>query len=40
MANQNPEQIVRDKIDEMLKSSGWVLQSNKKSILMKVKGKP
>ncbi len=25
--NQNPEQIARDKIDELLRSSGWVVQS-------------
>ena len=30
MVNQNPEQIVRDKIDEMLKASGWAVQNNKK----------
>jgi len=30
MVNQNPEQIARDKIDEMLKASGWAVQSNKK----------
>ena len=28
--NQNPEQIARDKIDEMLKASGWSVQGNKK----------
>ena len=26
MVNQNPEQIARDKIDEMLKASGWEVQ--------------
>lgn len=26
MPNQNPEQIARDKIDEMLKASGWIVQ--------------
>ncbi len=31
MVNQNLEQIARDKIDEMLKASGWEVQ-NKKSI--------
>jgi len=30
MVNQNPEQIARDKIDEMLKASGCAVQSNKK----------
>lgn len=29
MANQNPEQIARDKIDKMLNLSGWVVQSQK-----------
>ncbi|HHJ19318.1 MAG TPA: DEAD/DEAH box helicase [Gammaproteobacteria bacterium] len=28
--NQNPEQIARDKIDELLKASGWSVQDNKK----------
>lgn len=27
MLNQNPEQIARDKIDQMLRDSGWVIQS-------------
>ena len=27
MANQNPEQIARDKIDAMLIASGWLVQS-------------
>ena len=27
--NQNPEQIVRDKIDQMLIDAGWVVQSKK-----------
>ncbi len=27
MPNQNPEQIARDKIDEMLRASGWKVQS-------------
>lgn len=26
-ANQNPEQLVRDKIDKMLLASGWQIQS-------------
>ncbi|WP_020413046.1 DEAD/DEAH box helicase family protein [Microbulbifer variabilis] len=30
MVNQNPEQIARDKIDQMLETAGWVVQSNKK----------
>ena len=29
MYNQNPEQIARDKIDEMLIEAGWVVQSKK-----------
>jgi type I restriction enzyme R subunit len=28
--NQNPEQIARDKIDQMLKASGWLVQSKDK----------
>ncbi len=32
--NQNPEQIARDKIDSLLKESGWVIQ-NKSSINLK-----
>ena len=28
--NQNPEQIARDKIDEMLRQAGWEVQSKKK----------
>ena len=28
--NQNPEQIARDKIDQMLIESGWLLQSKDK----------
>ncbi|MFA0812950.1 type I restriction endonuclease subunit R [Microbulbifer epialgicus] len=30
MVNQNPEQIARDKIDQMLEAAGWVVQSIKK----------
>jgi len=30
MANQNPEQIARDKIDALLEASGWAVQSAKK----------
>ena len=29
-ANQTPEQAARDKIDEMLSQSGWVVQDKKK----------
>lgn len=29
MVNQNPEQIARDKIDQMLEKAGWVIQSKK-----------
>jgi type I restriction enzyme R subunit len=29
VANQNPEQLVRDRIDKMLLASGWVVQSKK-----------
>ncbi len=29
IANQNPEQLVRDKIDKMLLASGWLVQSKK-----------
>ena len=28
--NKNPEQIARDKIDEMLQQAGWIVQSKKK----------
>jgi type I restriction enzyme, R subunit len=28
--NQNPEQIARDKIDQMLIESGWLVQSKDK----------
>ena len=28
--NQNPEQIARDQIDEMLRQSGWEVQSKNK----------
>ncbi len=28
-SNQNPEQIARDQIDELLKQSGWLVQSYK-----------
>jgi type I restriction enzyme R subunit len=30
MANQNPEQIARDRIDQLLAQSGWVIQDFKK----------
>lgn len=29
-ANQNPEQIARDKIDVMLREAGWSVHSKKK----------
>jgi hypothetical protein len=29
MPNQNPEQIARDNIDQMLTASGWIVQSKK-----------
>ncbi len=29
-ANQNPEQVARDKIDALLEASGWVVQHAKK----------
>lgn len=29
-ANQNPEQLVRDRIDKMLSASGWLIQSKTK----------
>lgn len=28
--NQNPEQIARDKIDQMLIAAGWLVQSKEK----------
>jgi len=36
--NQNPEQIARDKIDEMLGEAGWLVQSKKKVDLSAGKG--
>lgn len=36
--NQNPEQIARDKIDEMLREAGWLVQSKKKVDLSAGKG--
>jgi len=36
--NQNPEQIARDKIDQMLIAAGWVVQSKKKVDLAANKG--
>ena len=36
--NQNPEQIARDKIDQMLIDAGWVVQSKKKVNLAANKG--
>ena len=29
MPNQNPEQLARDKIDQLLLASGWVIQDKK-----------
>jgi len=37
-SNQNPEQIARDKIDEMLQEAGWLVQSKKKVDLSAGKG--
>ncbi len=31
--NQNPEQIARDRIDEMLRQAGWIVQSKKEADL-------
>lgn len=36
--NQNPEQIARDKIDEMLREAGWLVQSKSKVDLSVGKG--
>lgn len=36
--NQNPEQIARDKIDEMLRQAGWVVQSKSRVDLSANKG--
>ena len=36
--NQNPEQIARDKIDEILREAGWVVQSKSKINLAANKG--
>jgi len=36
--NQNPEQIARDKIDQMLILAGWLVQSKKKINLNASKG--
>lgn len=36
--NQNPEQIAHDKIDEMLREAGWLVQSKKKVDLSAGKG--
>ncbi|MEM9391168.1 MAG: type I restriction endonuclease, partial [Bacteroidota bacterium] len=38
MTNQNPEQIARDKIDQMLELVGWVVQQKKKVDLGASKG--
>src|SRR5690606_41145800 len=37
-SNQNPEQKARDKIDQMLRESGWTVQSKKKVDLSASKG--
>lgn len=37
-SNQNPEQIARDKIDEMLRQAGWKVQSKKNVDLSASKG--
>jgi type I restriction enzyme, R subunit len=37
-ANQNPEQLVRDQIDKMLVTSGWVVQPKKQINLSASKG--
>ncbi len=36
--NQNPEQIARDRIDEMIREAGWEVQSKKKVDLSASKG--
>ncbi|NLA15857.1 MAG: DEAD/DEAH box helicase family protein [Bacteroidales bacterium] len=36
--NQNPEQIARDKIDEMLQNAGWAVQSKKETDLSAAQG--
>lgn len=36
MVNQDPEQIARDKIDEMLEAAGWVVQSLRKGVKNKL----
>ncbi len=38
MPNQNPEQIARDQIDEMLMDSGWMVQSYKQKNIAAAKG--
>ena len=38
MPNQTPEQIARDKIDRMLASAGWTVQSKSKVDLSTAKG--
>jgi type I restriction enzyme, R subunit len=38
MPNQNPEQIARDRIDQMLADAGWVVQSKKQINLAANKG--
>jgi len=36
--NKNPEQIARDKIDEMLRQAGWMVQSKEEVDLSAGKG--
>ena len=36
--NQNPEQLARDRIDEMLREAGWVIQSKNEINLSVSKG--
>ncbi len=38
MTNQNPEQIARDRIDEMLREAGWAVQSKKQINFNAAKG--
>ncbi|MEE9494608.1 MAG: DEAD/DEAH box helicase family protein [Gammaproteobacteria bacterium] len=38
MVNQNPEQIARDRIDEMLRASGWTVQDKNKINLTEGEG--
>lgn len=38
MLNQNPEQIARDRIDEMLRQAGWAVQAKDKINFNAAKG--